>query len=72
MTTQMTLRIPDDLAEFIDQLSTAGAGSRATVVTQAVAWYRQRLQGEADARILEERGDYDDFDGLAAHSSIGD
>lgn len=72
MTTQMTLRIPDDLAEFIDQLSTAGAESRATVVARAVASYRQRLQGEADARILEERGDYDDLDGLAAHSSIGD
>lgn len=71
MTTQMTLRIPDDLAEFIDQQSTSRAESRATVVARAVASYRQRLRGEADARILEESGDYDDLDGMAAYSSIG-
>ena len=34
--------------------------------------YQQQLRGERDARILEESGDYDDFDELVGHSLIDD
>ena len=66
VTTQIAVRLPDDLVIYVDQLVSEGAGSRATVVTRALAMYRQHMAAERDARILEERGDYDDFDGLTA------
>jgi Arc/MetJ-type ribon-helix-helix transcriptional regulator len=66
MTKQIAVRLPDDLVTYVDQLVRDGAGSRATVLTRALAMYRQHLTAERDARILEEQGDYDDFDGLTA------
>ncbi len=52
MTTQIAVRLLDELVEYVDRLVGEGAGSRAAVVVQ-------------DARILEESGDYDDFDDLS-------
>jgi hypothetical protein len=66
MTTQIAVRLPDDLVTYVDQLVRDGAGSRATVLTRALTMYRLHLTAERDARILEEQGDYDDFDGLTA------
>jgi Arc/MetJ-type ribon-helix-helix transcriptional regulator len=66
MTTQIAVRLPDDLVAYVDQLVRDGAGSRATVLTRALTMYRQHVTAERDARILEEQGDYDDFDGLTA------
>jgi Arc/MetJ-type ribon-helix-helix transcriptional regulator len=66
MTTQIAVRLPDDLVTYVDQLVRDGAGSRATVLTRALTMFRQHLTAERDARILEELGDYDDFDGLTA------
>ena len=66
MTTQIAVRLPDDLVTYVDQLVRDGAGSRATVLTRALTMYRQHLIAELDARILEEKGDYDDFDGMTA------
>jgi hypothetical protein len=66
MTTQIAVRLPDDLVTYVDQLVRDGAGSRATVLTRALTMYRLHLIAEQDARILEEHGDYDDFDGLTA------
>ncbi len=72
MSTQIAVRLPDDLVAYVDGLVSEGAGSRAAVVTRALHIYQQQLSGERDARILEESGDYDDFDELVGHSSIDD
>jgi len=70
VTTQIAVRLPDELVTYIDQLVRDGAGSRATVVTRALAMYRQHMTAERDARILEEKGDYDDFDGLTSFGNV--
>lgn len=72
MSSQIAVRLSDELVEYVDRLVTEGAGSRAVVVTRALNLYQQQLRGEQDARILEESGDYDDFDDLVGHSSVGD
>ncbi|MDP3891980.1 antitoxin [Nocardioides sp.] len=72
MTTQIAVRLPDELVTYIDGLVAEGAGSRATVVTRALTLYQHQLRGEQDARILEESGDYDDLEGLVVHASIDD
>lgn len=70
MSTQITVRLPDDVVAYVDQLVQDGAPSRAAVVAQALKLYRMRLTSERDARILEQTGDYDDFDGLSAAASL--
>jgi Arc/MetJ-type ribon-helix-helix transcriptional regulator len=70
MSIQIAVRLPDELVEYVDALVADGAGSRAAVVAQALTLYRRQLRAEQDARILEESGDYDDFDGLVGHLSI--
>ena len=70
MTTQIAVRLPDELVEYVDRLVRDGAGSRAAVVTRALSLYQQQLRGELDAQILEETGDYEDFDDLVRHASI--
>lgn len=72
MTTQIAVRLPDELVAYVDALVTQGAGSRAAVVARALNLYQQQLRGEQDARILEESGDYDDFDDLVGHAAIED
>jgi Arc/MetJ-type ribon-helix-helix transcriptional regulator len=72
MTTQIAVRLPDELVAYVDGLVSAGAGSRAAVVTRALNLYQRQLSGERDALILEESGDYDDFDQMVRHASIGD
>jgi Arc/MetJ-type ribon-helix-helix transcriptional regulator len=72
MSTQIAVRLPDELVAYVDSLVSEGAGSRAAVVARALNLYRQQLSGERDARILEESGDYDDFDQLVSHSLIDD
>ncbi len=72
MSTQIAVRLPDELVEYVDALVSDGAGSRAAVVVRALSLYQQQLRGEQDARILEESGDYDDFDDLVDHSVIPD
>ena len=72
MSTQIAVRLADELVEYIDLLVSQGAGSRAAVVTGALSLYRQQLRGEQDARILEKSGDYDDFDDLVGHAAIDD
>lgn len=76
MSRQLTVRLPDDLVEFIDQRVEHGqATSRAAVVTAAVEWARRREVAERDAAILARAGDDDDLDHLAAfgaQTSLGD
>jgi Arc/MetJ-type ribon-helix-helix transcriptional regulator len=70
VTTQIAVRLPDDLVTYVDQLVRDGAGSRATVLTRALTMYRQHVTAERDAQILREQGDYDDFDGLTSFGKI--
>jgi Arc/MetJ-type ribon-helix-helix transcriptional regulator len=70
MSTQIAVRLPDDLVAYVDSLVSEGAGSRAAVVARALNLYQRQLRAEQDARILEESGDYDDFDDLVGHLSI--
>ena len=72
MSTQIAVRLPDELVEYVDALVSDGAGSRAAVVVRALSLYQQQLRGEQDARILEESGDYDGFDDLVDHSVVPD
>lgn len=68
MSVQITVRLPDDLVEFVDDLVSHGdAVSRAAVVSRALDRERRRQVAERDIAILTltNSDDDDDFDGLA-------
>ncbi|MGH3360121.1 MAG: YlcI/YnfO family protein [Nocardioidaceae bacterium] len=66
MTRQITVRLPDDVVDFIDTVVEEDeAPSRAAVVTRALQRERRRDIAARDARILSEGGTDDDLDGLA-------
>jgi Arc/MetJ-type ribon-helix-helix transcriptional regulator len=66
MSKQITVRLPDELVEFMDRLvGDNKASSRASVVARAMERERRRELAERDAAILAVQGDYDDLDGLA-------
>lgn len=70
MTTQVTLRLPDDLVDFIDKRVAEGqAPSRAAVVAAAVERERRREIAEQDAMILAQANSRDDLDALAAFAA---
>lgn len=70
MSKQLTVRLPDDLVEFIDQRVEHGrAKSRAAVVATAVDRERRREVAERDAEILARSTAKDDFDDLAGFSA---
>jgi Arc/MetJ-type ribon-helix-helix transcriptional regulator len=70
MSKQITVRLPDELVDFMDQLVAADkASSRASVVTRAMERERRRELAARDLAILTEYGDYDDLDGLATAAS---
>jgi Arc/MetJ-type ribon-helix-helix transcriptional regulator len=66
MTTQIAVRLPDEMVEFLDQLVARGeAKSRAAVVMRALELDRRRRMAERDAAIYAGSEDRD-MDGLAA------
>lgn len=66
MSTQIAVRLPDDLVEFVDSLIADGdATSRAAVVTRALERERRRTVAERDAAILAHTGADADLDSLA-------
>jgi Arc/MetJ-type ribon-helix-helix transcriptional regulator len=66
MTTQIAVRLPDEMVEFLDQLVVQGeVKSRAAAVTRALELYRRRRMAEHDAAIYAGSKDRD-LDGLAA------
>ncbi|HZX02365.1 ribbon-helix-helix domain-containing protein [Kribbella sp.] len=66
MSTQITVRLPDDLVNFMDELvATDKATSRASVVARAVERERRRELAVRDAAILSKHGGYPDLEGLA-------
>jgi Arc/MetJ-type ribon-helix-helix transcriptional regulator len=66
MSTQIAVRLDDDLVTFVDELVKAGeAPSRAAVVTQALQREQRRKVAERDAAILAAEREHTDMDGLA-------
>lgn len=75
MSTQIAVRLPEELVEFIDRLVADGrAASRAAVVSRALHRERRRELAARDAAILAAAdtaagtGD-DDLDALAWHAA---
>jgi Arc/MetJ-type ribon-helix-helix transcriptional regulator len=69
MSTQIAVRLPDDLVTFVDGLVTQGdATSRAAVVTRALERERRRSVAERDAAILARTGADADLDSLAQYA----
>lgn len=65
MTTQIAVRLPDDLVQFLDAKIAEGVSpSRAAIVAEALEAQRRRQAALEDARILEEVGTADDLDDL--------
>lgn len=76
MSTQIAVRLPDELVAFLDRTVAAGkASSRAAVVAGALEREMRRRAAEADAAILATRGAPDDLDELVAwaatHTEVG-
>lgn len=66
MSKQITVRLPDELVEFMDRLVDDNkASSRASVVARAMERERRRELAARDAAILAEHGGYPDLEGLA-------
>ncbi|OZB83974.1 MAG: hypothetical protein B7X41_05670 [Microbacterium sp. 14-71-5] len=65
MSTQIAVRLPDPVVEFLDREVSAGrASSRAAVVASALEREMRRLLAERDVEILQREGAADDLDGL--------
>ena len=68
MSRQITVRLPDDIVEFIDRLVDGErASSRAAVVSRALDRERRREIAARDAAILIAAGANPDLDRLAEH-----
>lgn len=66
MSTQIAVRLPDDLVAFVDDLVSQGdAASRAAVVSRALERERRRKVAERDAVILASAATDTDLDSLA-------
>ncbi|AKT51205.1 hypothetical protein [Arsenicicoccus sp. oral taxon 190] len=75
MTTQIAVRLPDEVVGFLDRSVAAGlVSSRAALVTQAVEREMRRQAALADVDVLRKQGPADDLDGLVAwtvgHASL--
>jgi Arc/MetJ-type ribon-helix-helix transcriptional regulator len=70
MTTQIAVRLPDEMVAFLDRtVATGKAPSRAALVAAAVEREMRRLAAEQDAQVLRQRGAADDLDDLVQWSS---
>ncbi len=70
MSTQIAVRLSDDLVAFVDDLVRHGdATSRAAVVSRALERERRRKVAERDAAILARAGTDPDFDSLARYAA---
>lgn len=67
MSVQMTIRIENELAAFVDQAAQAGEGSRADVINRALRHEIRRRAAQRDAQIYASTSDPDlDSDAYAA------
>jgi len=77
MSTQIAVRLPDEVVAFLDRtVATGKASSRAALVASALEREMRRQLAEHDAAILRGDGAADDLDDLVAwagtHSAIED
>lgn len=77
MSTQIAVRLPDEMVAFLDRTVAEGrAPSRAALVASAVEREMRRLLAEYDAETLRRQGSADDLDDLvrwtAAHVALED
>jgi len=69
MSTQIAVRLPDEMVDYLDQLVAEGkATSRASVVEQALAREIRRHIAARDAVILAGLGPDQDMESLAAYA----
>lgn len=59
MSVQMTIRVDDELALFVDETARADEGSRADVINRALRREVRRRGAERDAQIYAAAGDAD-------------
>lgn len=70
MTKQITVRLPDDIADFIDRMVGEGrVASRAAIVSKALERERRRERAAHDARILAEAPCDDDLHALSQYAA---
>jgi antitoxin MazE3 len=73
MTTQISIRLPDDLVTFLDAEVAGGADSRAAIVVAALRHELRRRAELRDITILKNTAAaIDDLDGLAEHAATVD
>jgi Arc/MetJ-type ribon-helix-helix transcriptional regulator len=71
MSTQIAVRLPDDLVDFVDGLVRHGdATSRAVVVARALRNERRRATAACDAEILARTAPDTDLDQLAELAAV--
>jgi len=69
MSTQIAVRLPDELVAFVDEVVVSGRGrSRASVVIQALERERRRAVAARDAEILARTGPDHELAGLAEYA----
>jgi len=70
MTIQITVRLPNDLVDFVDSEVASGVvTSRADAVARALVRERRHRTALADVAILRSGVQDDDLDSLAAHTA---
>ncbi|MGB8383207.1 MAG: ribbon-helix-helix domain-containing protein [Dermatophilaceae bacterium] len=70
MTTQIAVRLPDEMVAFLDRIVAAGkAPSRAALVAAALEREMRRQAAAQDAQILRQLGAADDLDDLVHWTS---
>jgi Arc/MetJ-type ribon-helix-helix transcriptional regulator len=68
MTTQVAVRLPDELADALDSLVDAGwAESRSSVIVAAIRRELRRIQDERDIAILSRDAGAGEFDAMHTH-----
>ncbi len=70
MSKQITVRLPDDMVDFIDHMvAEERGGSRAAIVSKAIERERRRERAVRDARILADSSG-DELDGLSQYAAV--
>lgn len=70
MTTQIAVRLPDEMVSFLDEaVRTGAASSRVAVVATALEREMRLRAAQADADVLSRVGPADDLDDLVAWSA---
>jgi Arc/MetJ-type ribon-helix-helix transcriptional regulator len=68
MSKQISVRLPDELVDFLDEVVSSGGGrSRAAVVGRALERERRRMLAARDAQILARSGSDPELAGLGEH-----